>query len=205
MFPLLPCFAAPASKSVLDVLIHRRWNEKLGFRRPSVRLLYKFDLFFTQGLAVCGARILTMRRAISNMALYVYYGRLARRPSGIAEGVLDSIKVVGIAHTNHVPSVGQEPPRDVLGERDIRFAFDGDVVVVVDPAQVVELEVTCQRSGLRRDAFHHATVAAQRVDPVPEQLKSRLVVSRCEPFLGDGHPHARGYALPQGAGGRLDA
>src|SRR5262249_11912978 len=129
----------------------------------------------------------------------------ARRTHGISKGVLDSIKIVGITHTNHVPSVGKEPPSNIFGKRDIGLAFDGDAVVVVDPAQVVELEMSRQRGGLARDAFHHATVAAQGIDPIPEQFKAWFVVSCCEPFFGDGHSHARGYALSQGTGGCLDA
>src|SRR5262249_28917070 len=187
IFPLPACFAAPAAKSGLEVLVHCRRNEKLGVSRPTVRLLHKFYLFFAERLAMRSTRILTMRRAISDMTIDDYDRWSARRAHGVPKGPLDSIKIVGITHTNHVPSVGQEPPSDILGERDIRLAFDGDVVVVVDPAQVVELEVSRQRRGLARNAFHHATVAAQGVDPIAEQFKAWFVVSCREPLFGDCH------------------
>src|SRR6185295_384303 len=161
MFPLLACLAAPAAKPGLEMLIHRGRNDKLGVSGPTVRLLHKFYLFFAQRLAVRRARVLAMRRTIADVTIDNCDGRSARSPHGVPKGVLDSIEIVGITDTNHVPSVGKEPPSNILGERDIRLAFDGDVVVVVNPAQVVELEVSSQRGGLCRDAFHHATVAAE--------------------------------------------
>src|SRR5215831_1826905 len=203
--PLLACFTAPASQSSLEVLIHCGRNEKLGVSRPAIRLLYKFDLFFAQRLAVCGARILAVRRAIADMTLYDYDGRSACRPHGIPKGVFDSIEIVGIPDTDDVPSVGKEPRSDIFSERDIRLAFDGDAIVIVDPAEVIELEVPGERGGLAGDAFHHATVAAEGINPIPEQFKAWFVVSCCEPFLCDGHSHACGHALSQRPGGCLDA
>ena len=55
-----------------------------------------------------------------------------------SQAPLDAIEIVGIADAQHVPAVGQEPRGDVLGEGDVGLALDGDVVVVVDPAEVVE-------------------------------------------------------------------
>src|SRR4029077_19744685 len=106
--------------------------------RPAVCLFHKSYLFFTEWLAMCGARILTMRRAISDMTLYDYDGRFARRSSSIPKRSFDSIEIVGIPDANNVPSVGKEPPSDILGKRDIRLAFDRDVIAIVDPAKVVE-------------------------------------------------------------------
>ena len=89
----------------------------------------------------------------------------------IVEGVLDAIDVVGVADPQHVPAVRQEPRRDVLGERDARVAFDRDVVVVVDPAEIVEAQVAGQRRRFRRNALHHAAVSANRIDVVIEDLE----------------------------------
>src|SRR5580704_17545353 len=96
-----------------------------------------------------------------------------RGVKGIPQGALDSIEIVGIANTNHVPSVSQKPSRHVFGERDVGLAFDGDVIVVVDPAEVVEFQVPCKGSCLAGDAFHHAAVAAKRVNAVPKKFKLR--------------------------------
>src|SRR5215510_6175553 len=130
------------------MLVHRGRNEKLGVSRPAVRLLYKLYLFFAQRLAVRRARILTMRRAIADMTLYDYDGRSRCRPRGSSKGTFDSIEIVGIPDANDVPPVAKEPRSDVFGERDIRLAFDGDVIVIVDPAQVIEFEMPGERGGL---------------------------------------------------------
>src|SRR2546429_4468 len=58
------------------------------------------------------------------------------------ESVLDAIDVVGIADPQNVPSVAQEPGGYVLREGDARVAFDGDVIVVVDPAEIVQAQVS---------------------------------------------------------------
>ena len=87
----------------------------------------------------------------------------------------------------------------------LRVAFDGDVVVVVDPAEVVEAEMAGQRRRFRRDAFHHAAVAADGIDVVVEDVEARPVVAAGQPLLRDGHADAGGDALPERAGGGLDA
>ena len=83
--------------------------------------------------------------------------------------------------------------------------FDGDVVVVEDPAEMVETEVARERCRLGADAFHQAAVAADRVDVVVEQLEARLVVAVGEPPFADRHADAGRDALAERAGGRLDA
>ena len=115
------------------------------------------------------------------------------------------LDVVGVADPQHVPAVADEARGHVLGEGDARVAFDGDVVVVVDPAEVVEAEMAGQRRRLGADALHHAAVAADRVDVVVEDLEARAVVAAGEPFPGDRHADAGGDALAQRAGGGLDA
>src|SRR6185503_2616047 len=79
-----------------------------------------------------------------------------------------------------------------------------DVIVVIDPAQVGELQVSCQRSRLVRDPFHHAAVAAQRVNVIIEQLEARAIEVACEPALADRHTDTRRDTLPQWPGGGLD-
>src|SRR5262249_21241097 len=121
------------------------------------------------------------------------------------QGVLDAIDVVGVAYAEDVPAVAEEAGRDVLGEGDPGVAFDGDVVVVVDPAEVIEAEVAGQRGGFGGNAFHHAAVAADGVDAVVKDREVRAVIAIGEPFLGDGHADAVGDALAERAAGGFDA
>ena len=40
-----------------------------------------------------------------------------------------------------IPTVTQEPCRDIFGEGNARVSLDGDVVVVVNPAEVIQTQV----------------------------------------------------------------
>jgi hypothetical protein len=120
-----------------------------------------------------------------------------------AEGALDEIYVVRVADAQHIPAVAHEPRRDVLGEGDLGAALDGDVVVIVDPAEVVEAQVAGEGGGLRADPLHQAAVSAYGIDVVVEHLEARPVVAGGEPPLGDGHADAGGDALPERARGGL--
>jgi len=119
------------------------------------------------------------------------------------EGVFDALEVVGIADPQDVPVVAHEARCNILGEGDARVPLDGDVVVVVNPTEVVELEMTGQRRGLRADALHEAAVAADCVDVVVEDLEAGPIVSIGQPLSGDRHANARGDALAERSGGRL--
>ncbi len=79
------------------------------------------------------------------------------------------------------------------------------LVVVVDPAQVGELQVAGQGGRLAGDALHHAAVAGQGVDVVVEHLEAGPVEVLRHPLAGDRHPDAGGDALAERARGRLDA
>ena len=80
--------------------------------------------------------------------------------------------VVGVADAGDVPAVAHEARGDVVAEGEVGVAVDRDVVVVVDPAEVGELEVAGERGGLVGDALHQAAVAADRVDVEVEELEA---------------------------------
>jgi hypothetical protein len=91
--------------------------------------------------------VLLVRRAVADVAVQNDEGRPALGLPEDLQRVLDALDVVGVADPQHVPAVAQEAGRDVFGEGDARVAFDGDVVVVVDPAEVVEAEMAGQRAA----------------------------------------------------------
>src|SRR6266404_796712 len=148
LFPLLARFAASPPNSGLEVLIHSVGHEKLGVRRPAIRLLYELDLIFAERLAVRSTCILTMRRTIADMTIDDYDRWSSRRSRGIPQCVLDAIQVIGIPNAKDVPSVREKAARHILGEGNIGFTFDRDVIVVVDPAEIIELEVPGDRGCL---------------------------------------------------------
>jgi hypothetical protein len=99
-------------------------------------------------------RVLLVWRAVTDVTVQ----NDERRPAfGLAEhleSALNSVHVIGIADAQHVPATGKEAPRHILSEGDVSIAFDGDVVVVENPAEVVEAQVAGERRSLRRDALH---------------------------------------------------
>src|SRR4029453_17338206 len=84
------------------------------------------------------------------------------------ERIFDAAYVVGIADAQNIPAVSEKTRGHVFGECNIRVPFDADVIVVVDPAEVIEAEMTGEGGGFRTNAFHHATVTANGVDVVVE-------------------------------------
>ena len=113
-------------------------------------------------------------------------------------------EVVGVGDRRHVPAVGDEARRHVLGEGDVGVPLDGHPVGVVDPAQLGEGEVPCQRGRLRGDALHHATVSRQGVDVEVEEGHAVAVVALGQPSAGDRHAHRGRHALAQRPGRGLD-
>ena len=123
----------------------------------------------------------------------------------VPERCSNALGVIGIAHAQDVPAVSQKAHGDVFGEGDVGVPFDRDAVVVVDPAEVVEPQVAGERCGFRSDAFHHAAVPGDRINPVVEDREARAVVAIGQPFFRDGHPHTCCDTLSQRTGGGLNA
>jgi hypothetical protein len=145
------------------------------------------------------------RRAPGDDAGYLDQHRAALEGRSLLERRVKGREVVGIVHFQHVPAEAAEPGRHVLAERQLRRALDRDPVVVVDPTQVIELQVAGQRGRFAGDAFHQVAVAALDPDVVVEQLEAGLVVAGRQPAAGDGHADAVAATLAQRAGCRLDA
>ena len=153
-----------------------------------------------------GAGVLLVRRAVGDVAVHDDQRRPVARAQEGAEGPRQHLQVVGVADAGDVPAVADEARGHVVAEGQRGVALDGDVVVVVDPAEVGELQVAGERGRLGRDAFHHAAVAAQGVDvEVDQVLEAGLVEVGGHPAAGDGHADAVGQPLPERAGGGLDA
>src|SRR4249920_2374414 len=138
-----------------------------------------------------------MRRPITNVAVQNNERWPITRLVKDVYGVLDALDIVGVAYTQNIPSISQKSRLDVLCKSDARIALDDDVVVVVDPAEVVEPQVRCQRRRFRRAAFHHAAVSTNGIDVVIEDLEAGPVVTVREPLLGDAHSDTCSDPLPK--------
>src|SRR5438552_17402331 len=124
---------------------------------------------------------------------------------GDGDRVGDPLAIIGIADPLHVPAIGEKPPSHVLGERECRITLYRDVVAVVDPAEITQLQMASERSGLAAHTLHHAAVPAQREDVVIEQGKIRSVKVPPQPIGCDRHAYAGGDPLAERSRRRLDA
>src|SRR6201987_2430713 len=89
--------------------------------------------------------------------------------------LLNTLDVIRIADTQDVPSIGNESRLNVFSKGNAGVSLDRDVIVVVDPAKIVETEVSGEGRGLRGDALHHAAIAANRVNVVIKNFEARPI------------------------------
>src|SRR4029077_6388827 len=104
-----------------------------------------------------------------------------------------------------VPAVGGEPRGHVFTEGQVGLPFNRDSIVVVDPAEIAELEVPANRGRLTRNPLQRVAVAADRIDAVVEHLESGAIEDARHPATRQRHPDAVGNPLPEWTGRRLDS
>ena len=104
----------------------------------------------------------------------------------------NGVEIVAVCHVLHMPVIGLEALRHVLGEGQLGGAVERDEVVVVEEDQLAQLQGSGQRSRLMREAFHQIAVAADAVGVVIDDVEARLVVDGGQMLLGDGQ--ADGHA-----------
>src|SRR5262245_14737058 len=180
-----------------EALAHAVGDQELRVLRPPIAALAKANFLRTELLAVRGRGVLLVRGAVADVAVEDDQRGAPLRFAKDAESGLDAIEIVGVADTEDVPAVPLESGGDILCEYEARLTFDRDVVVVVDPAEVVEREMTGERRRFGRHALHQTAVAADDVHVVVENGEPRPVVMVGEPFLSDGHSPAGRGALAQ--------
>src|SRR5215469_2253609 len=151
-----------------------------------------------------GSSVLLVWRAVADVAVE----NNERRPSlCLAEnvqGLLDPVEIVCIADAQDIPSVSDKSRWHILREGNSGVAFDRDVVVVINPAEIVEAEVPCQRRGFRGNSLHQAPIAANRINVVIENVEAWTVVPVGKPLLRDCHANAGCDSLPERTGCRLN-
>ena len=131
---------------------------------------------------------------------------LAAKGHRLSERRVNARKVrISVRNRDRVPPVGAEARRHIFGERQRRVAVDRDLVVVVDPDQIVERQMPGERRGLGADALLQAAVAVEGPHLVGDHGKAGAVELGREVALGDGEADAVGDALAERASGDLDA
>src|SRR5215469_4322540 len=150
-----------------------------------------------------GSSVLFVWRTVADVAVHHNECRTALRPPEDLERVFDAFEVIRIADAQDVPTVPKESCLHVLSEREARAAFDRNVIVIVDPAEIVEAEVSGQRCRFGRNTLHQAAIAANGINAVVEDLEVWPIEVVGEPLPCDRHANARGDTLAEGPGGGL--
>ena len=153
---------------------------------------------------MCFVRAGLLRGAVADHALHDDERRLLLLRFEGVQRLLDRRGVVGIGNALDPPAESLEPLGDVLREGEMRFSLDRDRVVVVDPAEIRELQVAGDRGRLGGHALHQVAVAAEHVGVVVEELVAGLVVVGGEPLRRDRHADRVAAALSERACGGLD-
>src|SRR5215469_923181 len=131
-------------------------------------------------------------------------GAAVRFPKDL-ECFFDATNVVRIADSQDIPSIRDETCLNVFGKGDARVALDRDVIVVVNPTQIVETEMSRQRCSLRRYTFHQAPVTTDGINVVVEDVETRPIVAVSKPLLSDRHANARCRTLSERSSCGLNA
>src|SRR5262245_33773237 len=97
---------------IVDSLRH---VELLVFR-PAIVSFGKPDLFFAEGFAVGAARVLLVRRAISDMAVHDNQRRAILRALKVPESTGQHVEIVCITHSRDVPAVTDKTSSHIFGE-----------------------------------------------------------------------------------------
>src|SRR4030095_15123293 len=126
--------------ALLKMLEYLIRNQELGIWRPAIMTLRQPDLLLAQRFAVRRARVLLVRRTVGDVAVHDDESWSIARASQRRECTLEHLQVVGVADARDFPAVTDEACGHVIAERQRRIALDGDVVVVVDPTEVIEFE-----------------------------------------------------------------
>ena len=163
------------------------------------------DFLFPERRAVRRLRPRLGRRAFANDRLAADQRRLVGDGLRGLDGGLDGGNIVAIDLGDHVPSIGFESPRRVVGEPAFDVAVDRNAVVVVERDQLAQAPRAGERTGLVRNAFHQAAIAQKDIGVMIDDRVVRAVELRGEQFFRERHADRVGQPLTERAGGGLHA
>ncbi len=123
---------------LLQAVVDAVWHVEFLAFGPAVVPLGKTNLLFTQRLTVRTAGILLVRRAVADMAVDDDQRRPIFGALKCSERASKHLEIVRIAHSSYVPPVADEARGHIFRKGQSSIAFDGDVVVVVNPAEIGE-------------------------------------------------------------------
>src|SRR5439155_3207522 len=204
-FPSVAKLAAAFPDSLLKVFADSVRYQKLGILRPAIEFLYQPHFLFPKRLAMSFIRILFVRRAVADMAIHNDQRGPVFGLQKIDAGIRKRVEIVSVVYASDVPAIPEKPFTDVFCERNVSRTIERHTIVVVDPAQIGQLQMSRERCRLGTHPLHHVAIAAHGIDVVIENLKAGTVVVRCQPVRSNCHSHAIGDTLAERTGCGFDA
>src|SRR5580693_4621022 len=196
----MPSLRTARADATREVVVDIAGDEKFRILRPTISALGEAGLLFAEGLTVSFGGVLLVWGTVADMAVQDNKSGPSLRLAENFEGVLDAINVICVPDSQDVPSICKKSGGNVFRESDIRVPLNADVVVVVNPTEVIKPQMPRKGCGFRGNSLHHATISANYVDVVIEDFEAATVVVAGKPFLADGHSYAGGHALSERPG-----
>ena len=166
LYPRVAHFSATLADAFFELVVNAIGYQEFCVRRPAVEFLGKSDFFLAQRFAVGFLGVLTVGSAPADVAV-------DDNQRWFVGGVAENIErlchchgVIGIGDMLDIPAITFETCADIFAECQAGVAFDGDVIVIVDPAKIGQLMMSGQRGSFARNSFHHVAVAADGVHVV---------------------------------------
>ncbi len=183
---------------------HVVFHQELGFAGDAKLILGQIKLRGTQRGPVHARAVRLIRAAIADDRATDDHRRAVGGGLGFGQGRIHGDRVHPVA-VQHAPPHALKLQLRIFREGQFRAAVNGDLVVVVEHHQLVELLVAGQADRLLRHAFHQVAVAGNHPGAVVHHVVAGAVKARGQPALGHCHPHGGTDALPQGAGSHFHA
>ncbi len=182
--------------------VGRNFERRMG---PAQRGARCRDFLFSERRAVRRFRSGLGRRALADDRLAADQCRLVGDRLRGLDGGVDGGHIVTVDLGDHVPAIGFEPPRRVVGEPAFDVAVDRNAVVVVERDQLAQAPRAGERTGFMRNAFHQAAIAQKDIGVVIDDRVAGPVELRGEQFFGERHADRVGQSLSERAGGGFHA
>src|SRR5699024_5768729 len=164
---LLPVlFLLRAGRALVPAGIQRVGNGEAGAAGPAQLGSCRGNLLVAQRRTMDAGAVPLVRRAPADDGLATDQRRARGFLARVADGGLDFTAVMAVDVANHLPAVGFEALRRVIGEPALGAAIDGNAVVVVEHDQLAQTQRAGQGAGFVADAFHEAAVAGKTIGVV---------------------------------------
>src|SRR5579859_2754617 len=113
--PILPSRGATFANAGRKMVVHTLRDIELCIFGKSIGLLAQPDFVLSEGLSMRGCSILLMWRAVSDVTVEDNKCGATFRFSKDVERMFDPVDVIGIADSQHIPSIRNEPCLNIFG------------------------------------------------------------------------------------------